>query len=547
MKNVIEELAASNAVSWGTIAKKIDENFDELENSIQKNESDKKSFSDLECREAFVSYMNKKAKEIGMKNTIFLDPTGRTNISTAYDMCKCLVHASGYARLQDIWSKSQHEMTFIKEDGSLRKETITHGLIGTSFKGVYNPMGGKGGSLSAGIEMGDGVTLSKYVSNMSCILQSAKNEDNYYAITTMSYYDDKNTAYGEKIQAIKDVMKIIDDYGDVIVDDSSLDEVAYGGKTYRDIFIGNNLAPNINAGNFDNSVNGEYPYKINTSGASMPSIEENEVVESNYVPPYSLYINSENSLNVTNSINYDRVGNTYFAAANVKITEYTAGRLGVTLGSDINVVVERVTDGYEVVSGIGTPKASSGTKVAFYVGSSGGANLTGFINNPVIVNLNIFSSVPSLETMTALYKEFTSRLQTIYSQNLAMKGSPVPNADYICAFKLPKYNALSYQDIELNSVYSKNPSTKFYPASMSKMMTAMITLDFVSDLNEKVTMMQEDVDAFPTSNWYKNDILVGETLTIKDVLYIMMMSSSNSATEIISRVIGEKILISRTI
>ena len=34
MKNVIKDLAAVNAVSWGTIAEKIDENFSELENSI---------------------------------------------------------------------------------------------------------------------------------------------------------------------------------------------------------------------------------------------------------------------------------------------------------------------------------------------------------------------------------------------------------------------------------------------------------------------------------------------------------------------------------
>lgn len=34
MKNIIKDLAASGAVSWGTIAKKIDENFSELENSI---------------------------------------------------------------------------------------------------------------------------------------------------------------------------------------------------------------------------------------------------------------------------------------------------------------------------------------------------------------------------------------------------------------------------------------------------------------------------------------------------------------------------------
>lgn len=34
MKNVIKDLAATSAVSWGTIAEKIDENFSELENSI---------------------------------------------------------------------------------------------------------------------------------------------------------------------------------------------------------------------------------------------------------------------------------------------------------------------------------------------------------------------------------------------------------------------------------------------------------------------------------------------------------------------------------
>lgn len=38
MKNVIKDLAASNAVSWGGIAEKIDENFSELE----ENSADKK-------------------------------------------------------------------------------------------------------------------------------------------------------------------------------------------------------------------------------------------------------------------------------------------------------------------------------------------------------------------------------------------------------------------------------------------------------------------------------------------------------------------------
>lgn len=549
MKNVIKDLAASSAVPWGTIAEKIDENFEELENSIPGGGSENKdhySFTDSECRAAFVTYMNEKAKEIKMNDTLFVDPTGRNNKSTAYDMCRCLVHASGYERLQDIWSAPKHKMTFIKEDGTLRYSTITHTLIDESFKGSYNPMGGKGGSLNAGRVMDDGVTLSGYVSNMSCILQSMKNPENYYAITTMGYYDQQATAYSQKIQAVKDVMKIIEDYADVIVDDSSLDEEAYEGKTYRDIFVRNNLAPNINGGIYTKSVNGGYAYSVNSAAVDKPSIEISYELEENFVPPYSFRVDSTKSLNLTNASNADKVGSTYFAAASVKIERYSAGRLGVTLGTSMNVTLDRITNGFEIVSSIDTPKGST-TGVVFYLGSSGSANLTGSINNPVIINLNMFNSAPNEEEMSELYRNYINKLQTIYEQNGTTGGIPMPNADYICAFKLPKYNARSYQNIELSAVYSKNPTTLFYPASMSKMMTAMVALDFTADLNEKVTLTQEDIDAFPTSNWYTKDILLGETLTIKDVLYIMMMPSSNIATEILSRVIGRKILISRTI
>lgn len=48
MKNVIKDLASSNAVPWGTIAEKIDENFKELEESIPEG-------SGVENLSAFVS------------------------------------------------------------------------------------------------------------------------------------------------------------------------------------------------------------------------------------------------------------------------------------------------------------------------------------------------------------------------------------------------------------------------------------------------------------------------------------------------------------
>lgn len=549
MKNVIKDIAAENAVPWGTIAEKIDENFSELEGKIADAPSlpdggSATTFSDAACREAFVARMNEKAAEIGMKNTIFSDPTGRENKSTAHDMARCLMHASGYPRLQEIWSTAEHKMSFIQPDNTIRHSTITHGLINTAFKGSYNPMGGKGGSLNKGRVMADGTTLTGYVSNMSCILQSKKNPDDYYAITTMSYYADKETAYDTKIQAIKDVMGLIES-GEIESAVSRLDDVAYEGKTYRDIFINGNYAPNINGGTYTKSVNGKKSYVINSAAVDTPTIVVSEASAPNYVPPRAFAVDSAKSLNLTTAGSPDTKGSNYFAACAVSITRYTAGRLGLGVGTKDWVAKESLTDGYEVVSGVINPTATSSGSITFYIGSANNANLAGTVNNPVILNMSMFDTAPSEEQLTTMYNEFCNILREDYSGGSS--GTTSPNAGYICAFKLPKYNARSYGNIELTPVYKKNASTQFYPASMTKMMTAMLTLDYVADINEKITLKQEDIDAFPTSNWYTNDILLGETITIKDVLYIMMMPSSNIATEMLSRVVGERILRSKNL
>ena len=544
MKNIIKDIAATSPVAWGDIADKIDENFKELEQGSGGTGS-LSSFTDKQCREAFVRQMNAKAATIGMHDTTFLDPTGRENISTAHDMCRCLLHASGYDRLQEIWSIPEYVLTFIKKDGSRRNATISHTLIKTAFAGSFNVMGGKGGSLNPGRTMPDGVTITDYISNMSCILQSRKSPEDFFAITTMGYYADKDTAYQQKIQAIKDVMSLIES-GVAAPQESPLDDIAYEGKTYRQIFVTNNLAPNINGNELGKSVNGQYNYSLNSSAVDEPVILTNDEVVANYAPPYAFFIDSGQSANLTTSGNADKVGKTYFAAANVKVTRYVQGRLGVTLGTKDNVAIEKVTDGYEVVTNIVTPSSTSSGNVVFYLGSSGSADLAGYINNPVIINMDIFKTAPSKEKLTELYNEFTLRLQEAYENEIDNNASAV-NADYVCAFKLPKYNARSFQNVNLTPAFTKNHKGKFYPASMTKIMTAMITLDYCPNLFEKVTLTQADIDAFPTSGWYANDILVGETMTIFDVLHIMLMPSSNAATEILSRVIGKKILMSKNL
>lgn len=554
MKNIIKDLASVSPQKWGNIAEKIDENFSELENKIGESPSDNAEFSDGSCRAAFLAAMNAKAAEIGMTSTNFYDATGRTNITTARDMCRCLLHATGYDRLQDIWSVPTKEISFIKPDGSIRKTTLTHTLIDSAFKGSYNPMGGKGGSLNGGKTMPDGGVLpsGSYVSNMSCILQSIKNPEDFYAITTMGLYNNKDTAFATKIEAIKKVMQIIEAGGGNEIDDSTLDEIAYEDKTFRQIFINNNLAPNVNGNNWERSVQGETVYALNSAAVDTPTIEKDESTQDNYLPPYTLKISSEKSCNILTSSSSSTVvgikGHTYLAAVNINITDYTSGKLGVACGANADFCgAESATNGFQTYARKLTPTATSNNSVMFYTGSLNNANLTGFVNNPVLIDTSIFDVVPSNEEWKALYQAFNAKMIALFEGNGAAGVNDEVAADYVCAFKVPKYNARSFNNIQLAPVYTKSANKTFYPASMTKIMTAMITLDYVDDWNEKVTMKQEDIDAFPSTSWYANDILVGETMTIKDILYIMMMPSSNIATEILSRVIGGKILRSKNL
>lgn len=511
-------------------------------------------FTDAECREAFLNEMNVKASKIGMKDTVFTDPTGRTNLTTAHDMCRCVYHASGYEKLNDIWATPSQELTFFKADGSVRKATITHGLIASSFTDSYNVVGGKGGSLSGGTKVNDSFTVpsGKYLSNMSCILQSKKNPDDFYAITTLSLYSNSSTAYATKIQAIKDVMQIIEsnksnDNGSTY-DDSALDEIAYEGKTYRTIFVTSNLAPDINHGKLYNNRSNSLTYTLNNAPAD-PVLEQSDELVDNFVPPYSAKVSASKSLNWLTS---HKAGK-YFAACNVNITSYTAGRLGILIGvSGVAFAgATSATEGYVTATCIAN--VTSNNDSAFYLGSSSQANLTGYINNPVIIDMSMFTTQPSEQVLAELYANFNQKLRDIYVLN-SDSGTeslpvelPEPQADCICAFKLPKYNARGMQNRPLAMAYSKDPYTLYPPASMTKIMTAMVTLDYCQDLYEKVTMKQEDKDALGGSVWYGNDIQVGETATVKDIMHIMLMPSSNVATEILRRFIGEKIMRSKTL
>lgn len=77
-------------------------------------------------------------------------------------------------------------------------------------------------------------------------------------------------------------------------------------------------------------------------------------------------------------------------------------------------------------------------------------------------------------------------------------------------------------------LYEKNSEEKMYPASTTKIMTAILTLENVKDLQEKVTVSYESVFSVPVG--YSIDTLkVGEELTVEELLYALLVKSSNEA------------------
>lgn len=82
-------------------------------------------------------------------------------------------------------------------------------------------------------------------------------------------------------------------------------------------------------------------------------------------------------------------------------------------------------------------------------------------------------------------------------------------------------------------LYEKDAYSKYYPASTTKIMTALLTLENVSDLKEVATVSYNSVFTVPSG--YSTDLLkVGEELTIEDLLYALLVKSSNEAANVLA-------------
>ena len=116
----------------------------------------------------------------------------------------------------------------------------------------------------------------------------------------------------------------------------------------------------------------------------------------------------------------------------------------------------------------------------------------------------------------------------IIVQAMPAAASPIGQIERAKPVQPPEHNAASILVMDVNTGYvffQVEGYTLRYPASITKMMTALLALEHVEDLDEYITISSR-ATALP---WYaaRLGVIAGETMTVREALYAIMLPSAN--------------------
>ena len=100
------------------------------------------------------------------------------------------------------------------------------------------------------------------------------------------------------------------------------------------------------------------------------------------------------------------------------------------------------------------------------------------------------------------------------------------------------YMLINLDDDSYPVVAQKNIDERLYPASLTKIVTAMVTLENVKDVSVKTKMSQAAYDASVGTGAQVAGITVGEELSVDTLLYLTMVHSACDACEVLAEFVG---------
>jgi len=117
------------------------------------------------------------------------------------------------------------------------------------------------------------------------------------------------------------------------------------------------------------------------------------------------------------------------------------------------------------------------------------------------------------------------------------------NTVYAASYDFSSYSDMGRIVCELNSgdvIIQNNPDTRYYPGSITKLLTAVTALDYLN-LSDEITVTQEMLDMVEPNSSVA-DLEAGEKLTVEQLLYALLLPSGNDASKVLAVSAGAIIL-----
>ena len=138
-----------------------------------------------------------------------------------------------------------------------------------------------------------------------------------------------------------------------------------------------------------------------------------------------------------------------------------------------------------------------------------------------------------------MVKKFFSIIFTIFLLFGVASSAFTASAYEVTGFEVSaEYSMIASLDTD-EIIYEKNIDTKLYPASITKIMTAIIILESEKyNPKAKITMTREILDMVLGTGSAVSNIREGETFYQKDLMYLILMSSAGDCTYLAAQHFG---------
>ena len=111
----------------------------------------------------------------------------------------------------------------------------------------------------------------------------------------------------------------------------------------------------------------------------------------------------------------------------------------------------------------------------------------------------------------------------------------------VLALDINSKSAILYNTNDNHVLFMKNENEKLQVASLTKIMTAIIVLEKVSDLDKKITLKSDDFKGITLENLVTAGYFINETVTYRDLLYgLLIKSGAECARGLVNNITTEE-------